>query len=614
MRIKYLKRLTVVMLFMPLFSSMGFCEEGYTLDTIVVKANGGEDCERTDSIKQNYTFQSLSNPEIRENNLNSVVDVLDYVSGMDLRYRSHNGVQGDLSVRGSTYEHVAVLIDGIKINDPQTGHYNLDIPLTSFDVERVEVMKEPGSALYGPGAFAGSVNIITKKPLKKSLKLDTVAGEHALFGQAFSVSVPQEDFSGRLSFDHKISKAARPNTDFDNYTSSLYLNRKFDNKEVDALFGYQKKDYGADSFYSNLFSEEEEHTRTLFVKTGLNIADDFSSSKSNVFLRRHDDKFVLNRNNPTSVNYHTNYTYGLNSDFNLPVKYGDLLFGGDLGRDEINSTNLGKHNRWHRAGSIGFVPEGLGKASLDSRLRFDYYQGWDWHESFNLGAGYYIVDQKLKAKCSLARAFKIPSFTELYYSDSANKGNASLKAEKTDSLSAGLNLVEDFITLDIAGFYRRGKNLIDWTRLSTSEAWNATNLGKVDYRGIELSAAIQPDLKLKFFNLKSAVFSYNYTSADKKPNGFLSKYALDILKHQYIADLKSKLLGLNFNWQLSYSERYYGEKYFLGNTYISRKFDKHNFSWEPYLKIDNFSNTKYTQIVGVLEPGRWIKGGLKFEW
>ena len=565
-------------------------------------------------IKNNYSVQTVSDAEIKEQNLNSLIDVLDYVSGMDLRYRGTLGVQGDLSLRGSSYEQVAVLIDGIKVMDPQTGHHNLDIPLTIFDVERIEVMKEPGSAMYGPGALAGSVNIITKKPLKKSLNLDTLFGQNALFGQTFSLSVPDENLSARLSFDHKVSKAARPNTDFDYNTTSLYLNRDFGNKEIDTLFGYQKKDFGADSFYSNLFPEEEEHTETIFLRSGLNSKEDFGLLKNNVFLRKHRDKFILQRNNPTSVNYHTTYIYGLNSDLNMPLEYGNLLLGIDMGSDEINSTNLGKHTRTHEAGSIGFIPKLTDRFSADFRARLDYYQNWDVHESVNFGAGYYIIDQELKLKGSIARSFRIPSFTELYYSDSANIGNPNLKLEKSNNFSLGLNYSKGVAEFDLSGFYRRGTNLIDWARRTTADPWNATNLGTVNFRGIEFSSTLKPNLKLNYFNLEKIIFSYNYTSADKKETGFLSKYVLDILRHQYILDITSDLLGLNVNWQLSYNQRCYGEVYFIGNIYIGKRFAKRDFSLEPYIKIDNFSNTKYTEIAGVLQPGRWIKGGVKFEW
>jgi iron complex outermembrane receptor protein len=570
-----------------LFSSI-FADEPYSLEKIVVRRDSAH---------------TMSNSEIKDKNYDSVTDTLDYISGVDLRYRGTSGIQGDLSLRGSTYEQVAVLIDGIKIIDPQTGHYNLDIPLTLFDIERIEVMKEGASSLYGAGPLAGSINIITKKPQKKVFHLNTLFGEHALNGCAFSFSLPQENLSSRFSFDYKISKAARANTDFEYKTASIYLNKDFDNAALDTLFGYEKKDFGADSFYSNLFPEEEEHTETFFLRAGLDSRLDSCSIKNDLSFRKHRDKFILQRNNPASVNYHTTYVYGLNSNLALPTDWGDFIFGIDTGRDEIYSTNLGKHTRLHEAASLGFVPKLNDRLTADIRLRLDQYQKWNEQESFNFGASYSISD-RLKFRGSISRSFRIPSFTELYYSDAANIGNTDLKLEKSDNFNLGFNFMQRQLDLGIGYFYRKGKNLIDWTRNSSSVSWQATNLGRVDFQGIELSARLKPRL----------VFSYNYTHADKKASGFFSKYALDILKHQLILEINPPLFDFNFNWQLSYNQRYYGETYFVGNVYIGRKFLKNNFNLEPFIRIDNFSNTKYTEVSGVLQPGRWIKSGLKFEW
>jgi iron complex outermembrane receptor protein len=581
-------------------SSWAFAQQPHTLEKIVVTPAG--------------SFQTISLSTIKEENLNSLADLLDYASGLDLRYRLGFGIQGDLSLRGSTYEQVAVLIDGVRINDPQTGHHNLDIPLTLFDVERVELRKQGASSLYGSGALAGSVNIITKKPLKRSFNLDTLFGEHALFGQAFSMSLPQNNLSSRFSFDHKIAKAARPNTDFQDSSLSLYLNREFAEFNSDILCGYQKKDFGASSFYSNLFPEEEEHTETLFLKTGLDSQRACGFNKANLYMRRHRDKFILIRNNPALANYHTTYIYGLNSLFILPLSWADFSFGMDMARDQINSTNLGKHSNSHQAASFGFNPQLIDKLTADFLLRADYYRRWNELLSYNCNLGYNIISEKLSLRSSAGRSFRTPSFTELYYSDAANKGDPGLNPEKADNFSLGLQSAFKPASLSLDGFYRRGLSLIDFTRASSADRWQARNLGRTDFYGIEFYSELKLIPGPEELSLKKIIFSYNYTRARKKASGFLSKYALDILKNQFILTIKAGVLGLGLDWQFCYNERYYGEKYFIGNVYLSKKIKRQNFSLEPFIKVDNFSDTEYREIAGVLEPGRWIKAGLKFQW
>ncbi|MFH0935645.1 MAG: TonB-dependent receptor [Candidatus Omnitrophota bacterium] len=606
------KALIILIGIISFVCSSAFAEEERSLERIIVTP--GTDSLGPSAAKRVYSAQVLNSREIKMKNPDSLVDLLGDLAGVDLRYRGTSGIQGDLSLRGSTYEQVAVLIDGIKVNDPQTGHHNLDIPLTVYDIERLEVIKDGDSSLYGAGALAGSTNFVVKKPTKQSLKVDAVFGQHALYGESFSLTVPERILSGRVSYEHKVSKAARPNTDFQYYTASVYLNKDLNNSLLDALFGYQKKDFGADSFYSNLFSEEEEHTKTLFFKAGLDNQLNIGSFQNNVFFRKHRDKFILERNNPVSVNYHTTYLYGLASRLNAPTKAGEVILGLDLDREEINSTNLGKHSISYEAFSLGLIPQLPFKLDADCRVRFDHYRKWGWQESYNFGLGYEIIDSRLKINGSVNRSFRIPSFTELYYDTAANKGNSGLEVEHGDNFKLGLDFREGGFELSVDGFMRRGYNLIDWTRSSESDPWVATNLGRVDFRGVEFITSWNPQSGPDKANLEKVAFSYTYMDADKKASGFFSKYALDILKHQLLMGIYLQVFGMELDCQLSYNQRYYGETYFLGDLYIGKKLTKNGLVCEPFLKIENFTNTKYSEISGVILPGRWIKGGVKFEW
>ena len=566
------------------FCLSSFADEDYALEKIVVR--GASSSKQS----QNYPSETISAKDIQTKKINSTPDILKYVSGVDLRYRGTSGVQGDLSIRGSTYEQVDVLIDGIRINDSQTGHHNLDIPLTSMDIEKIEVIKQG----------AGSINITTKKPLKKSTSLETIAGAHALYGQAFSCDMPGKNFSNSFSFEHKTSNGARPNTDFDYQTFSYIFNRDWTNNSLNFLAGYQDKDFGADSFYSNLYKEEEEHTKTLFLKTGLDTDMGSYDLKNSVFLRRHHDKFILNRNNPSlSQNTHTTYLYGIHSGISVPVKYGDMESGFEISRDTIDSTNLGKNARMNEAYFLGFNPESGYKLEPSARFRIDHFQNWSYQNSFNAGLGYWLIDNKLKIKSCFSHSFRVPSFTELYYSDAANKGNPDLKVEKSDNYSLGLETNYNNIPVACGAFLRKVKNLIDYTRPTVTDIWQATNLGSVDFKGAEL---------------RLGPLSYTYMEANRNTSGFLSKYALDILKHQLMLNLNRNVLGIKIDWHMSYNERKFGETYFVGDLCVSKVFENKNNSMEPFLKIDNFTDTEYSEISGVTQPGRWTQAGIRLKW
>jgi vitamin B12 transporter len=590
-----------------------FSEEPHVYDRIVITSHESR-LSFLDFLEGHYATQVIRSQELNQKPTASLVDLLDDVGSVDLRYRGTSGIQADLSIRGSTFEQVAVLIEGVRVNDPQTGHHNLDIPLTRFDVEEIEVIKEGASSLLGAGALAGSINFAIKKPTKKALNIETLFGEHALFGKALSFSWPSEKIASRLSFEHKTSKAARPHTDFEYKTGSFYLARTFPEATADVLLGYQKKDFGADSFYSNLFPEEEEHTSTFFIKTGLDNKLSFGLLKSSVHLRKHRDKFILNRNNPTFVNYHTTYSYGLGSELEVPLERGDFLLGADGGGEQIDSTNLGKHTRQYGSLSFGLMRRLQDNLTAEAQLRFQEYQEWGFQESYHMALNYFIIDETLRINGSLGHAFRIPSFTELYYSDAANRGNEDLAVEESDHFRLGLAFKEGKTSWGVDAFLRHGRNLIDWTRASESQIWTATNLGRVDYSGLEFNFKLEPVLGFRQAEFKKIAFSYTYMDSNKKETGFLSKYALDILRHQLIMGIDSEILGIHLNWQLSYHQRCFGETYFIGDFVMSKRIRAKDFILEPFLKIDNFSDTHYREVGGVLQPGRWVQGGVRFEW
>jgi len=601
-----------IFLLLVFLAPSAFADEAIPMEKIVVTAR--KELAADERAKQGYPVQILNSAEIKERESNSGPDLLNYDPGVDLRYRGTYGIQADLSVRGGTFEQSTVSIDGIKLNDPQTGHYNLDLPLTVYDIASVDINKTGDSLGYGSGALSGAVDFTTVKPEEKYLKMNVFFGEHALYGQAFSLGLPYKSFSSRLSLEHAISKAAVPNTDFEYYTTSFYLNKDFDYSNIDSFFGYQRKDYGADSFYSNLYPEEEEHTETYFAKTGFGAKFSNAELKNNIFIRRHKDKFILKRNNPTYVNYHTTYIYGLNSGLDLAL--GQAVFSTklDAGCELINSTNLGKHSRAHEALSLGLAAPFGQKLNTDLGIRYDHYQKWGGYESYNAGASYDLLKDRLKIKGAYSRSFRLPSFTELYYSDPGNRGDPNLKAESADNFTAGMEFKEGRLTCNFDGFLRRGYNLIDYTRASVNDIWQATNLGRVDFSGIEAGIGFDLNGQGKIFRLKNASFSYAYQTADRKAEGFLSKYALDILQNKLILGVYTGILGMDFNLQLSYNQRYYGKTFIAGDIYLGKKIVNRILTLEPFVSVDNFTNADCVDVAGVLLPGRWVKSGVKFEW
>lgn len=194
--------------------------------------------------------------DIKNSTAHSVEELLKYALGVDIMQRGPYGVQADSGIRGSTFSQVLILVNGVRVNDPQIAHHNFDLGLTLKDIERIEVLRGHGSSLYGADAFGGIINIITKKPDKVKYA-DISYGEYntSLINGGFSEK--RGNFGTSLSFEKKKSDGYRYDTDFDITTlsSNSTLNLP-DLGSLNFLVGYTGKEFGANDFYGAYPSKE----------------------------------------------------------------------------------------------------------------------------------------------------------------------------------------------------------------------------------------------------------------------------------------------------------------------------------------------------------------------
>ncbi|HRZ98854.1 MAG TPA: TonB-dependent receptor plug domain-containing protein, partial [Paludibacter sp.] len=207
----------------------------------------------------------LSKKDIQKLSVNSIDELLESIPGIDIRNRGINGTQADISMRGGSFDQVLVLLNGVNITDPQTGHYNLDIPLDLADVMRVEVLQGSSARIYGPNAFSGAINIVTEKNIKKELTGQLTGGSYNSFGQSLTAALGSEKIQSFISLSHKSSEGYRENTDFRMYNAfSQTIIRTENAGKFDFQASYQQKAYGANGFYSLAYPNQFDFTRTIF--------------------------------------------------------------------------------------------------------------------------------------------------------------------------------------------------------------------------------------------------------------------------------------------------------------------------------------------------------------
>jgi vitamin B12 transporter len=596
-------RRIIILLLLPLISLMPQQGELYTMEPLIVTASKIP----TTFLGTNRNILVIEKEEIKNSPARTVADLLKFSSGVDINERGPEGIQADVSIAGGTFEQSLILIDGIKVNDPQTAHHNLNLPIQLEDIERIEILKGSGARLYGAGAFAGVVNIITKKGEVKSLKTKAIVGDYRLLEGNVSISQPLGVSNNYLSISGKRSDGYRHNTDFD--IGNIFLKSTVERMKAKGnfSFGYNDKDFGASYFYSDIYPNQREHTKTAFLKGSIG----FEKTNMSFYWKRHKDDYILDYENPGFYrNLHTTYSYGLTLQSSISYAAGITAGGLEVSKEKIESTNLGNHSREK---SNFFFEHKLPKVmniSIVFGSSLFYYSDWDWYFCPGADIGFKVNNQTYLYS-SIESSFRAPSYTELYLVSPINVGDPSLQPERALSFEAGIKKVRGSILTNINAFIRKEKNIIDWVRATSSDPWLAANAGEITVKGVDLSIVYKPIVRMyKKFPIPTINLGYTFLRLDKAESLLQSKYLLTHPEHTFIFsadyDLTSSLTQI---WKGRYEVLPDSEKRFILDTSISLEIK----SAEFFIDITNLLNTDYTKAQWIPMPGRWAKAGIRVD-
>jgi len=528
---------------------------------------------------------------------------------VDLQSRSgHAAIQTDYSLRGSNFQDVLILLNGQRINDPQTAHFNSDIPFTSADIARLQVLPSASSSLCGPDAIGGAVNFLIKKPQEEKYILGLSGGEHNTFSEFFSVSHKIKGLGLRLSVENEQSSGFRDDTDYKKFTASCVSSLALPLGAFDLSFGYQKKDFGAFDFYTpGLGYPSKEWTRTYLLDAGSNLEKDGLLIKPNFIWRRHLDKFVLDKTLQRSafLANHRNDTYTPNIYFQKDIaRLGKLGFGLEYGQERITSTTLGRHNRNHR--SIYFDDSLNFNSQISSglSLRMDDFDGFNNVYTGSLNLRYEITPGNFLFLAA-SRNMRVPSFTELYYNDPTTQGNSTLSAEKSMNYEIGYELKKASFSFSPLIFFRREDDFIDWVKTDPAQKWQAKNIPGADVLGIETQ--VQWEIN------KIASVNTNYTYINKFTDraGYLFKYGPNYSRHLWNSECVFKLPLGSQSIGFTYKQKAGRSGWFLLNCRLNLNLNKNTVL---FISGTNLLNVGYQEIEGIAQPGRWMSGGVKLEW
>ena len=589
----------------------------------------------------------LSRDEIQAAPVQSINDLLKLAVGVDVRQRGPIGAQTDVSIRGGTQEQITILLNGINICDPQTGHNTFDFPCDISDIERIEVLEGPAGRIYGTSSLVGAINIVTRegRALKEEgrrIKLEgrVEGGSFGYLSADGNINYQLSTLNSQLSTSYarsdgySRSKAGNLNADYEGFKAFYQGSYSPVNIHISPITihwyaGLSTKGFGSNTFYSAKFDEQYERTTKLYTALQGEITTGKLHFKPAIYWNRSYDRFELIRGSEEKVpfNYHRSDVFGINLNSWFDWLLGRTAFGAEFRNEDIVSTNLGEPLNE----PFSHYKVGLNRTNLSFHLeqnillkRFTLSAGFiavknTWNEMpFTLYPGIdasYRISDNWKVYASYNSSLRMPSFTELYYSVGGHKADKYLKPEELHAIEGGIKYFSPIVTVRASIFHHHGRNMIDWMMDTTDPdaVWQSVNHTKINTTGFEVSSNYQ----LSTVNCQLS-YCYMNQQKDEQPN-IQSQYALEYLRHKLTVSLRWHLcttidLTVNYRWQDrmgSYTDINGNVCDYHPYSVIDVRVDWNQEHYSIYLQGNNLTGHRYVDYGNVPQPGCWITGGLK---
>ena len=599
----------------------------------------------------------LDRAEIAQAPVHSVNDLLKFAIGVDVRQRGPIGAQTDISIRGGTSEQIIILLNGINICDPQTGHNAMDLPVDLSDIVRIEVIEGPAGRIYGTSSLVGAINIVTRSQetgvRRQEITLHTEGGSYgyANIGGRYSTDsrLPTPDsFHHSLSANYSRSdgwsrsKAGKLNTDFSG-TKGFYQGQYEDETmRLNWHLGIADKGWGSSTFWASpkwQADEQYEHTTKWFSAIQGQTKQSPLHLSASLYWNQNRDRYEGYRGQAEKMKYNYNRTdvYGVSAGAYFDWQAGRTAFGAELRNEDLVSGNLGEplSQTHHIKGTDRDYTLGVNRTNISGYLEHNILL-----DQVTISAGLVAVKNTWsnmnmtvypgidvsyrptphwKLHASYNTSLRMPSFTEMYYKLQGYCADPHLKPEEMQAIEIGVNgdwylRTGSRLTVNSAFWYHHGSNMIDWimdTSKGSEAEWQSVNHTAINSIGFEAGA------QLSILNSQLSI-SYAFIHQDKQQEANLvSQYALEYLRHKLVAKAQVQMtkrlsLGVNLRWQDrvgSYTDfdgmSHDYEPYALIDTRLTWTQTK----WKAFLEANNLFDTSYRDYGLVEQPGRWLIAG-----
>ena len=596
MKIRF-KLFTILALFLM---KWGLAQTVQPLDSITIKSS------RIDlPFKENSrTISIITSETINESPATNLVELLQQEAGIDVRRQGIYGMQSDLYVRGGGFDQTLLLIDGIKVEDPQTGHHTLNIALPLEVIKRIEIIKGPAARIFGQNAFTGAINIVTKSndSIKNNagFQLGSYNQQHA--AATLGTRVGTTGLMGHASVNS--SEGYRYNTDFNN--QNFFVKSSFNTaaNPIEVLATFSERKFGGNQFYAIDAKEQYEETQSSLVGVSTTLQKGNLKLSPQLYWKRNQDMYLYIRNNPSVYrNLHISNKIGGQINAAYSSNIGVTGFGIDLAKVEMESNRLGHRNRWmgtvfveHR---FSFLDNAL---DVTPGVSVGYFSDFETNAFPGIDIGY-TINEHFRVYTNAGYTYRTPTYNDLYYVGSRDEGNENLVPEEAISQELGLKYFGDKMSATVAFFNRDSDNLIDYTKDNEEDKWKSNNLTSLNTRGVEVQ--LSAPFKLGQYN-QSFNLGYTHLNEDLKAvRANFSKYIINSLNHHLTARLKSQFTkNLTHSFVYKFAERATRESYSVVDAQLKLLIP----GLELTVTANNIFNTDYVETGIVPMP----KGNVLF--
>ncbi len=554
-----------------------------------------------EQLSENLISKSMiiiDEEKIAKFGMTEIADIFRFIPGVSVNRRGHSSVSYDLTMRGSNFEQILLLVNGVPVNNGQTGHFNTDLPFSLEDVKRVEVTRGGNPVSHGIGGFAGTINIVLKK--RSGVSFNILSGERSLSRIGFGIGKKLKKVDLGISAARINSEGYYPGQEFDNFNLRTNISFSINNIILGMETGYIKKKFGAKDFYAPYPSIENNSSGSFQLNVRKNGKISFQLIYSHIF---HRDNFILDRYN---IPFFNSKSDTLQNYISLKSEYtfNDIVFSGgtDVEKKSVDSNAMGIHSQT-RGGF--FLSTGLRKSKWGADLGIRLDSGVKRNTFLTYYAGLYRKFSNYSIlRINHGNSLRYPNFTELFYNSPANTGDPDLFVEKSSNTEISFLLPVKSVFIEFSAFMRKQNNMIDWIKEPHEKTWKVVNIDRNNIDGFELRGGCN-FIHTSVFASLERLFSYG---SDKN---FISKYGFRFPDSTIKFNLNQKIkknLGLimNFSYKRVFETK---EKVYLADIIINMKLKYFDIS----LHADNLLNSVIEEIPGVKIPGRWLWISINFK-